>query len=272
MKYMFFGILTLAALPALADIKMDILSDKVDRLDREMTLLQQQVYRRPTNDTRTQGVPTDTTELGEIYAQLDTQNQVIQDLTRRLEELTHAHAQLQEYVTRLNADTDLRFKEQTVAIQAAATAASPASKVPQPAKKPDMEKLNNRDKTAYDAAYDLLRKNQYAQAENAFRTFMTDYPDSPLVGNANYWLGETYYVRGDYETAAGIFADGFTKYADNTKAPDNLLKLGLTMSTLGKKEEACTALLGLAETFPKATASLKQRAADEAKKLACPTD
>lgn len=270
MKYIFLGILTLTALPSLADIKMDILTDKVDRLDREMTLLQQRVY-RPLPSTNNE-VINNPDGMGEIYTHIESQNQVIQDLTRQLEELTHAQTKLQEQLNRLNADIDIRFKEQATAIQNAATLASPTAKIPQPTKKPDMNELTNKDKTAYNEAYDLLRKNKYAQAENAFRSFMTDYPDSSLVGNANYWLGETYYVRGDYETAAGIFADGFTKYSANSKAPDNLLKLGLTMSALGKKEEACTALSGLSETFPKASDSLKQRAMDEAEKLKCPTN
>lgn len=276
MKYIVLGILTLTALPTLANIKVDMLSDKVDRLDREMTLLQQRVYRPQSSENKTTAMTP--TTAGEIEAQLDAQNQVIQDLTRQLEELTHAHKQLQEQLNRLNADVDLRFKEQSTAIETAkesiktSAMKSQADTPPQPTKKPDMEQLKKRDKTAYDAAYDLLRKNKYAEAENAFRSFMTEYPDSSLVGNANYWLGETYYVRGNYETAAGIFADGFTKYGSNSKAPDNLLKLGLTMSALGKKEEACTALLGLSETFPKASDSLKKRAADEAEKIKCPTN
>ncbi len=276
MKYIVLGILTLTALPTLANIQMDMLSDKVDRLDREITLLQQRVYRPQSSENKNASITP--TTAGEIEAQLDAQNQVIQDLTRQLEELTHAHAQLQERLAHLNADIDLRFKEQTTALETVKESVKipattpPTNPPPQPTKKPNMEQLKNRDKTAYDAAYDLLRKNKYAQAENAFRSFMTDYPESTLVGNANYWLGETYYVRGDYETAAGIFADGFTKYGSNSKAPDNLLKLGLTMSALGKKEEACTALLGLAETFPKASDSLKKRAADEAEKIKCPTN
>ena len=106
-------------------------------------------------------------------------------------------------------------------------------------------------------------------AEQAFLKFMTDYPNSTYLGNANYWLGESYYARGQYAEAAGLFADGFTKYKDNTKAPDNMLKLGLTMKSLGKKSEACTAFKGLISEFPKANESLKKRASDEAKALKC---
>ena len=98
---------------------------------------------------------------------------------------------------------------------------------------------------------------------------MKEYPNSSLIGNANYWLGETYYARGLFEQAVGIFADGFTKYKKNSKAADNLLKLGLTMNKLNKKQEACTAFKSLATEFPKADNRLKDRAKAEAKKLQC---
>ena len=98
---------------------------------------------------------------------------------------------------------------------------------------------------------------------------MKKYPKSDLVGNANYWLGETYYARGKFEQAVGIFADGFTKYKKNSKAPDNLLKLGLSMNKLGRKQDACTAFTSLSSEFPKAAQTLKNRAKAEAKKLSC---
>ena len=136
-------------------------------------------------------------------------------------------------------------------------------------KTPITEAKNGSDKEAYEAAYALLKKGEYDQAEQAFLKFMADYPTSSYLGNANYWLGESYYARGQYAEAAGLFADGFTKYKDNTKAPDNMLKLGLAMKGLGKKSEACTAFKGLANEFPKANEALKKRASDEAKVLKC---
>jgi len=125
-------------------------------------------------------------------------------------------------------------------------------------------------KEHYDTAYDLLKRGKYEAAEAQFQDFIKKYPKDKLAGNANYWLGETYYARGQMEQAAGIFADGVSTYKDNSKAPDNLFKLGLTMKQLGKKEEACTAFSNLAEAFPKADKTLKERAQEEVKKLSCP--
>ena len=115
----------------------------------------------------------------------------------------------------------------------------------------------------------MLKQLKYEEAEEALQAFLKDYPEHELAGNAQYWLGETYYVRGQYEPAAVAFATGFKNYKNNTKAPDNLLKLGLSMQQLGKKKEACTAFKNLKTKFPKASDVLLSRAAKESDKLGC---
>ena len=89
----------------------------------------------------------------------------------------------------------------------------------------------------YDYAFGLLRQANYAGAEEAFSAFLVENPDHTLAGNAKYWLGETYYVRGNYQQAAVTFAEGFESYPDNSKAPDNLLKLGMSLASLGSTQD-----------------------------------
>ena len=84
-----------------------------------------------------------------------------------------------------------------------------------------------------------------------------DNPKHALQANAHYWLGETFYVRRDYQRAAYTFADSFQKYPEGNKAADNLLKLGMSLGKLGKKKEACTTYSRLLENFPKASSTLK---------------
>ena len=239
---------------AFADTKTEVLMDKVDRMEAELALLQRKLYQSP-NISESQGnnLPAN---IDDFYAQMDAQNQVIQDLTQKVEQLQFELTALGSKVDRVNQDVDFRLNE--LGTQ------KPVSQAPV------NETKNGSDKEAYEAAYALLKTGDYEGAEQAFLKFMTDYPTSSFLGNANYWLGESYYARGQYAEAAGLFADGFTKYKDNTKAPDNMLKLGLTMKQLGKKAEACTAFKGLAGEFPKANEALKTRAKDEAKALKCP--
>jgi tol-pal system protein YbgF len=121
----------------------------------------------------------------------------------------------------------------------------------------------------YQYAFDLLRRNNYGEAEQALRTFVDQYPDHPLAGNASYWLGETFYVRQDYSNAALTFAEGFQKYPESGKAPDSLLKLGMALAALGETADACKAFGELNSRYPKASDSVRQRVSKEQAKNGC---
>lgn len=124
-------------------------------------------------------------------------------------------------------------------------------------------------KQQYDYAFGLLRQARYDEAEQAFTTFVERHPEDSLAGNATYWLGETYYVRGDYQQAAITFADSFQRYPSSSKAPDNLLKLGLSLSSLGNTADACGTFGELLTRYPNSSAIIKQRAGQETQRLNC---
>ncbi len=124
-------------------------------------------------------------------------------------------------------------------------------------------------KQQYDYAFGLLRQARYDEAEQAFSTFVERHPEDTLAGNATYWLGETYYVRGDYQQAAITFADSFQRYPSSSKAPDNLLKLGLSLSSLGNTADACGTFGELLNRYPNSSTIIKQRAGQETQRLNC---
>ncbi len=121
----------------------------------------------------------------------------------------------------------------------------------------------------YRFAIGLLRKARYTAAAAAFKQFIRLHPRHRLAGNAHYWLGEAYYVQGDYREAAIQFADGFQKFPKHPKAPDILLKLGMTMAKLNKNQEACATLAELRRRFPRASSHIRRAAAAERRKLGC---
>jgi tol-pal system protein YbgF len=121
----------------------------------------------------------------------------------------------------------------------------------------------------YNYARGFLMRRDFAGAEQALQAFVATYPESDLAGNAQYWLGETYYVRNDFGTAARTFAEGFQRYPDSSKAPDNLLKLGMSLAALDRTEDACITLEKLTNEYPKAAANIKKRAETERTRLKC---
>ena len=122
----------------------------------------------------------------------------------------------------------------------------------------------------YDFAFSLLKQGNYEEAGQAFQEFLELYPQQELSGNAAYWLGESYYARKDYQRSAQIFAEGFKNYPGSSKAPDNLLKLALSLSNLGSTVEACATLKVLGQRFPQATPTILERMRSERQRLNCP--
>ncbi len=122
----------------------------------------------------------------------------------------------------------------------------------------------------YKYAFGLLSQANYGEAELALRGFVEQNPDDPLAGNAKYWLGETFYVRQDYQQAAVTFAEAYQEYPNSSKAPDNLLKLGMSLSALGSKNDACGTFAELLKRYPQAAATVLQRAKQERQRLSCP--
>lgn len=111
----------------------------------------------------------------------------------------------------------------------------------------------------YQTAIGLLRRGDYAGAEQGLEVFLEVNPDDPLAANAAYWLAETHYVREEYGEAAAAFARNYGSYgSDAPKAPDNLLKLGMALHQLGRDDEACRAFAELGTTFPDAPAHIRQ--------------
>lgn len=121
----------------------------------------------------------------------------------------------------------------------------------------------------YKHAFALLRQANYAEAEQALGAFIDRYPDDPLAGNAQYWLGETYYVRGDYQQAAVTFAEAYKNYPNGAKAPDNLLKLGLSLASLGNSADACGTFAELMRRYQETSPGIVRRARTESQKLNC---
>jgi tol-pal system protein YbgF len=121
----------------------------------------------------------------------------------------------------------------------------------------------------YDRGLTSLRAGKYAAARQDFLDLLKNYPKHKRAGNAQYWLGESYYVERDFKQAAQAFLNGYTTYAESDKAPDSLLKLAMSLSALEQKSAACDAFADLLVKFPNASSAVRQRAANEQKRAGC---
>jgi len=109
------------------------------------------------------------------------------------------------------------------------------------------------EKAAYDQAFQSLKDLKYAEAAEHFLTFVNVYPDSEYADNAQYWLGESYYVTRNYDIALEAFPGLLAGYPDSPKIADSLLKIGYTHYELKQWDQARAALIQVQEQYPDTT-------------------
>jgi tol-pal system protein YbgF len=105
------------------------------------------------------------------------------------------------------------------------------------------------DTVSYQAAFGLLKSSQYDQAIQAFQSFLSTYPTSPLADNAQYWLGEAYYVNRSFPEALAAFQKVIDQYPQSRKVPDALLKVGYCDYELKQFKAAKDALTQVQTTY-----------------------
>ena len=109
------------------------------------------------------------------------------------------------------------------------------------------------EKAAYDQAFQSLKDLKYADAATQFSTFVDQYPNSEYADNAQYWLGESYYVTRNYDIALEAFQGLLATYPDSPKVADGLLKIGYTHYELKQWDQARAALTQVQEQYPNTT-------------------
>lgn len=103
---------------------------------------------------------------------------------------------------------------------------------------------------AYENAYTAFTGKRYPEAREKFAQFLKTYPDHKLAGNAQFWLGETYYFQKDYENAILAYEEVIKKYSDSPKLPASMLKQAMSFIELGDKKAATVILKELVGKYP----------------------
>jgi len=121
----------------------------------------------------------------------------------------------------------------------------------------------------YKYAMNLMKSGDFEKAEVAFKEFVDTHSKHELAGNAQFWYAETFYIRQLYDDAAAAFLEGYQKYPKSSKAPENLLKLGVTLAEIGELEQGCKIIINLKKAYPMTDASILQKSSYEKKRFNC---
>lgn len=110
---------------------------------------------------------------------------------------------------------------------------------------------------AYQRALKMLREKRYDQAVQAFQNFLKVYPQSEFADNAQYWIGEGYYVDKKYKLAVESFSSLIKNYPQSGKLADAYLKLGFTQYELKQYAEARKSLNIVLKDYAKSTGAVR---------------
>ncbi len=125
------------------------------------------------------------------------------------------------------------------------------------------------EESQYEYAISLLKQGDYETAEKAFTEFISIGDDKDYLSNSHFWLAETYYVRENYKDAAKNYLSLYQTYPNANKAPDALLKLGISLVNMQQKEQGCMTFMQLQESYPEANPTIIDRSNLELKRNGC---
>ena len=290
------------------EIYLKAISDQIQVITKDLKTLEKAVYKKSEinsasniNTLKSDGLNEDI--LTKHLLKLNDIEDQFRELTNKFEEVNFKLDKLSTRVSKIQSDTQLRFsdlesgsevvkqnkqsvlpgtskpqdfganpgyqitnlpKEQSInSVESAQTVIS------EEAEKKDSLLPDKPAKEQYEFAVSFMKIGDYETAEVALKEFIEKNKDHDLAGSAQYWYGETFRIRQLYSDAASAYLDGYQNYPKSKKAPDNLLKLGITMVQLGEKDQGCKMILGLKKEYPKASKSVLQKAQYEQKKFKC---
>ncbi len=181
------------------------------------------------------------------------------DLDQRLSDMRNSQpvttgGQPQVEDSFVQGDTESAPTEDVPEVRAPLTGGSTVTAITQPlAQSQTPASTAAEEKAAYDRAFQSLKDLRYADAAEKFQSFLDRYPNSEYSDNAQYWLGESYYVTRNYDIALKAFQELMDRYPDSPKVPDALLKMGYTHYELKQWDSARAALTQVQDSYPNTT-------------------
>ena len=291
------------------EIYLKSISDQIQVITKDLKTLEKAVYQKSdvSSSPNLSSIKSDSLNEDILTKHLLKLNDIedqFRELTNKFEEVNFKLDKLSTRVTKIQSDNQLRFSD----LEGGATQSNekkqvnlPGTSKPQdfgaspgyetkslptqqtinsvetaqtviteePEKKESLLPANKPVPEQYEFAVSFMKIGDYETAEFALKEFIDKNKDHDLAGSAQYWYGETFRIRQLYSDAATAYLDGYQNYPKSKKAPDNLLKLGITMVQLGEKDQGCKMILGLKKEYPKASKSVLQKAQYEQKKFKC---
>jgi len=278
---------------------------QLESLQNDIKTLEKAVYSQEVNTTTSSGnISAEGSDvLTKHLLKLSELEEQFKILTNNFEEINFKLDKLSNRITKVQTDNQMRFQDletstdktkisktkklpgsdepkdlggisdsdlaSTTQVQATQSVESVGTVITETASRAEKILPDGSPEKKYEFAVSFIKVGDYETAEVALREFVDNNSEHKLAGSAQYWYGETFRVRQLYQDAATAYLDGYQKYPKSSKAPVNLLKLGVMLVQIGEKEQGCSMILGVKTQYPNAKQSVIQKAEYEKKKFNC---
>lgn len=204
-------------------------------------------------DGRVQRIERANQSVVDMAQKLDASQAEIRSLRGRIDELQNNDEALKRQQRELYADLDKRLTAATAGGAVGGVPGAVGASGSQPV--PGSTGSAQTEQAAYSQAFDALKASNYPAAITGFESFLSAYPNSPIAENAQYWLGEAHYAKGEYDKAAASFQAVGQRWPNSRKSPDALLKLGFSQLEMKRYSEARVTLADVTRKFPDSDAA-----------------
>ncbi len=199
-----------------------------------------------------------------LYSQVNDQSRELQVLSGRFDEykffvekaLNESNTEREVLRSQIGA-LEARVKELSVKLASITEAKQPPVTEQKPSVEEDEETVPaprtaevNTSAVEYESAYSAFKAKKYKNAREEFAAFIKKFPKDALVGNAHFWIGESFFAEKDFESAILAYESVIKNYPQNIKVPSSLYKQGLSFTELGDKKTAKIIFEKLIEKYP----------------------
>jgi tol-pal system protein YbgF len=245
----------------LADIRQElsVLFVEIQKLKRELSTSGSPNVTIPTGVIdRVNGMESELSRLTRKTEELEFRiNEIVRDGTNRIGDLEFRLVELE--------GGDLSQLKENTTLGGEAQPPATGGTAPTEAPQPEMAMGEEAD---FQRGRDLMDNGDAAGAAAAFLKYNETYPAGAYTTDAHFLRGEAEASQEAWSSAARAYLNSFSGDPNGARAPDALLKLGLSLEKLGQRDEACLTLQQVGVRFPGGGPAASAETARQA--LTCP--
>ncbi len=168
----------------------------------------------------------------DMMLQINELQQKVRDLSGLLEVQQHKLKQMQERQRDLYRDIERRLSN----VNSNQTAQKP--EMPSSSAGHRQNSQDDNELEQYNKIMPLVRAKKYAEAVTAYQSYLERFPQGKFSANANYWLGQVYFVQGKTDSAQMQYEKLIKQFPDYSNTGMALVNLGEIYLLQGKTGEA----------------------------------